>query len=173
MVASCVTCGPSNITHRNGEVSRDLTYTTKNDEYINRDSTSMRWLNVIVCGVARIKKRSWVLISLLHTMVGFYVERQCCRSRIEHISKRFFVLRRILDTRRKNVHIVNDSMIHQYHIDHRRSWLKRPSWGWRASPMSKLKDGCVVCDLRTFKYNTSQWRGVEWPYLHHQKRWVY
>ena len=173
MVASCVTCGRSNITHRNQGVSHDLTYTAKNDEYINRDSTSMRWLNVIVCGVARIQLRSWVLISSLHTMVDLYAERQCCRSSIEHISKCFFVLRRILGTRRKNVHIVNDSSIRQYHINHRRSWLKRPSWGGRASPMSILKDGCVVCDLRTFKYNTSQSRGVAWPYLHRQKRWVY
>ena len=100
-------------------------------------------------------------------------ERQSYSSRTKHIWKRFFILRRILDTRRKNVNIVNDSSIRQYHIDHRRSWLKRPSWGGRASPMSIIKDGCVVCDLRTFKYNTSQSRGVAWPYLHHQKRWVY
>ena len=83
------------------EMGRELTYTAKNDEYINRDLTSMRWLNVIVCGVARIQLRSWVLISSLHTMVDLYPERQCCRSSIKHISKRFFVLRRILDTRRK------------------------------------------------------------------------
>ena len=121
---------------------RDLTYTTKNDEYINRDLTSMRWLNVIVCGVARIQLRSWVLISSLHTMVDLYPERQCCRSSIEHISKRFFVLRRILDTRRKNVHIVNDSTVRQCHMDHRRSWVKRQSWGWRASTRRILNDGC-------------------------------
>ena len=52
MVASFVTCGRSNTTYRNGEVSQDLTYTTKNDEYINRDSTSMRSLNVTVCAVS-------------------------------------------------------------------------------------------------------------------------
>ena len=143
MVASFVTFGRRNITYRNGEVSQDLTYTTKNDEYINRDSTSMRWLNVTVCGVVRTKKRSWVLISFVHTIVNLHTERQCCHSSIEHISKRFFVLRRILDTRRKNVHIVNDSTVRQCHIDHRRSWVKRQSWGWGASPRSILKDGCV------------------------------
>ena len=83
------------------EMCRDLTYTAKNDEYINRDSTSMRWLNVTVCGVVRTKKRSWVLISFVHTIVDLHTERQCCHSSIEHISKRFFVLRRILDTRRR------------------------------------------------------------------------
>ena len=36
-------------------------------------------------------------------MVDLYPERQCCRSRIEHISKRFFVLRRILDTKEKTL----------------------------------------------------------------------
>ena len=60
-------------------------------------------------------------------------------------------------------------MVRQYHFNHRRSWVWRPSWDWGTSTMSIQKDGCVVCDLCTFKYNTSQWRGVAWPYLHHQK----
>ena len=74
---------------------------------------------------------------------------------------------------RKNVNIVNDSMIRQYYIDHRSSWCKRQSWGGRASPMSILNDGCVVRDFWTSKYNKSQRRGVARPYLHHKKRWVY
>ena len=45
--------------------------------------------------------------------------------------------------RRKIVSIANDSMVRQYPIDHRRSWVRRPSWGWRASSGSNGKDGCV------------------------------
>ena len=36
-------------------------------------------------------------------MVSSNAERQCCRSSIEHIAKRFFVLRRILDTEEKTL----------------------------------------------------------------------
>ena len=45
------------------------------------------------------------------------------------------------EKKRKNVHIVNDSTVRQCHMDHRRSWVKRQSWGWRASTRRILNDG--------------------------------
>ena len=123
----------------------------------------------MVCGVARIGSRYRLVVSFLHTIVNLHTERQCCRSRIEHISKRFFVLRHILDTRRKNVHIVNDSTVRQCHIDHRRSWVKRPSCGGRASSMSILNDGWVrTCQIDVHILQHCN-RDVSRPYLHHQK----
>ena len=107
-------------------------------------------------------------------MVDLYPERQCCSSHIKHISKRFFVLRVILDTRRKNVHIVNDSTVRQCHMDHRKSWVKRQSWGWRASTRRILNDGCspayqmdvkishiVIETCRDLTYTTKK----QWVYL--------
>ena len=76
------------------------------------------------------------------TIVAPHTERRCCCSSIKHISKRFFVLRHILDTRRKNVNTVNDSTVRQCHMDHRKSWVKRQSWGWRAFTRRILNDGC-------------------------------
>ena len=75
--------------------------------------------------------------------------------------------------RRKNVSIANDSMVRQYPMDHRHSWVWRPPWGWRASSVSKLKDGCVCAwwlDVQ-IEY-VSQSRCIA-TLLTHQKRWVY
>ena len=77
------------------------------------------------------------------------------------------------EKKRKNVHIVNDSTVRQCHMDHRRSWVRRPSWGWRASTRRILNDGCsrayqmavyisyIVIEMcRDLTYTT-------------KKRWVY
>ena len=49
---------------------------------------------------------------------------------------------------RKNVNTVNDSTVRQCHMDHRRSWVRRPSWGWRASTRRILNDGWVrTCQI--------------------------